>query len=595
MSVADPQRGPDFCADHLLSTLSGQSLHRALGVFAEATRTTVVLFNSQGQIVVGPIAGSGLMRQLLETEAGRSIVERAHRRTAMPESEPVFSVLTSGRLDRFAVPVVRAGVRAGTLTLGDRPRQPLPDTDIEQIAKLTGLNAASLQAAGRELPCWTAAEAEAARNLGAVLVELFASLCVQDEDLRRRMEELSAVYNISGLFAGSLDLQEILDKTARMVCSVMKVKACSIRMLDEASGSLSIKAVHNLSWEYLDKGPVSVEDNPIDQSAIRGELIRIADMPNDPRVKYPEQARKEGIVSGLVCGMIYRGKAVGVIRVYTREPHVFSPYEESLLQAVASQSAAAIVNARLMAETIEAERNARQIAYAGDVQRRMIPRKSPDCKQVDIGALYRPTYRVGGDLYDFVKLPKGNLGIAVADVSGKGVPASLLMASLRSAMRVYAYFTYDVDKIMYEVNRHMCRDTTAGEFTTAIYGVLTPDGRRFTYSNAGHDPPMHLRNGKVTYLESGGMVLGVDPSATFERGILELQSGDVLLLYTDGVVEALNFADEQFGRPRLAESLIRYADQPAERIVQNINWDLRRFRGLADRLDDVTLVVLKIR
>jgi sigma-B regulation protein RsbU (phosphoserine phosphatase) len=225
----------------------------------------------------------------------------------------------------------------------------------------------------------------------------------------------------------------------------------------------------------------------------------------------------------------------------------------------------------------------------------MIPRKSPDCKQVDIGALYRPTYRVGGDLYDFVKLPKGNLGIAVADVSGKGVPASLLMASLRSAMRVYAYFTYDVDKIMYEVNRHMCRDTTAGEFTTAIYGVLTPDGRRFTYSNAGHDPPMHLRNGKVTYLESGGMVLGVDPSATFERGILELQSGDVLLLYTDGVVEALNFADEQFGRPRLAESLIRYADQPAERIVQNINWDLRRFRGLADRLDDVTLVVLKVR
>ena len=147
---------------------------------------------------------------------------------------------------------------------------------------------------------------------------------------------------------------------------------------------------------------------------------------------------------------------------------------------------------------------------------------------------------------------------------------------------------------MSEVNRHICRDTRVGEFITAFYGVLTPDGRRLTYCSAGHDPPMHLHNGEITYLETGGLVLGVDCMATYERGLLELESGDILFLYTDGVVEALNFADEQFGRPRLEDSLRRYADQPAERIVQNINWDLRRFRGLADRIDDVTMVVLKI-
>ncbi|HOQ87135.1 MAG TPA: SpoIIE family protein phosphatase [Phycisphaerae bacterium] len=586
----------EFCADHLLSTLSGQSLHRSLGVFAEATATTVILFNQNNEIVVGPITGSSFMRQLIETPVGRQFVENAHRQAAAAENAlPARRLLDRGYLGRFAVPVIRTGARVGTLTLGDRPRQPLPDSVVAEMAAATGLDRDALLQAVRELPCWTAAQAEAIRNLGAVLVELFASLCAQDEDLRRRIEELSVVYNIAGLFAGSLDLKEILDKTARMVCEVMKTKACSIRMLDEASGSLSIKAVHNLSWEYLDKGPVSVDENPIDQAAIHGELVRIADMPNDPRVRYPEQARKEGIVSGLVCGMIYRGKAVGVIRVYTGEPHTFTPYEESLLQAVASQAAAAIVNARLLAEAIEAERYARQIAYAGDVQRRMIPRKAPDCKQVEIGALYRPTYRVGGDFYDLIQLPQDNLGVGIADVSGKGVPASLLMASLRSALRVYAYVTYDVDVIMAEVNRHMCRDTTIGEFTTAFYGVITPDGRRLTYCNAGHDPPMHLRDGKITYLETGGMVLGVDYTATFERGIVELQSGDIILLYTDGVVEALNFADESYGRQRLAESLLRYADQPAERIVQNLNWDLRRFRGLADRLDDVTLVVLKIR
>jgi phosphoserine phosphatase RsbU/P len=192
-------------------------------------------------------------------------------------------------------------------------------------------------------------------------------------------------------------------------------------------------------------------------------------------------------------------------------------------------------------------------------------------------------------------LPDCNLGIGIADVSGKGVPASLLMASLRSALRVYAYFTYDIDRIMSEINKHVCRETTIAEFVTAFYGVLTPDGRRLTYSVAGHDPPLLLRRGRVQRLDTGGMVLGVDPQATFEREVIDLEPGDVLLLYTDGAVEGLNFNDEAFGRERLTQSLIRHAHESAQLIAQNILWDLRRFRGLADRTDDVTMVVLKIR
>ena len=322
--------------------------------------------------------------------------------------------------------------------------------------------------------------------------------------------------------------------------------------------------------------------------------MRITDAPTDPRTSYPQQARKEGIVSGLVCGMIYRGKPVGVLRVYTGEPHVFSASEESLLQAVASQAAAAIVNARLFAEALEAERYERQLAYAGEVQRRMIPSAPPCCERIEIGAVYRPTFQVGGDFYDFIVLPKENLGIAIADVSGKGVPASLQMASVRSALRVNAYHTYDIDRVLTEVNQLLCRDTTVGEIATVFYGVIAPGVGRLTYCNAGHDPPMLLRKNEVQYLEAGGMVLGVDPDATFDRGIIHLEPGDVLLLYTDGAVEAMNFADEPFGRKRLTDSFRRYADQPAQRATENILWDIRRFRGLADRMDDLTLVVLKI-
>jgi phosphoserine phosphatase RsbU/P len=589
----------DFCIRHLRDTLSDTSLLHALNVVADGTFATVTLFDNSGEAVVGPVAGNEMIRQLLGTPQGRRLVFQAHQSAVATGSDGVAcdgeSVLSNGQLYRFAIPIVRGGRRAGTLTLGDRPRTPLPAAFIAQIELAAGLAPGELREAARALEAWTDTEAFAARNMAALFTELLAELCVQESNLGSRIDELTAVYNIAGLLAGTMDLQEILNRTARMVCEVMKMKACSIRLLDEATGNLVIRAVHNLSEEYLNKGAVTIEENPIDAAAIQGQTVHIVDAPSDPRTRYPQQARQEGIVSGLIAGLVYRGKAVGVLRVYTGEPHVFSPFEESLLQAVASQAAAAIVNARLMAETLEAERYSRQIAYAGEVQRRMIPREPPVCDQVEIGAVYRPTFNVGGDFYDFITLAKGNLGIAISDVSGKGVPASLLMASLRSALRVHASFTYDIDRIMVRLNRHVCRETKVGEFTTLFYGVLSPDGRRLTYCNAGHEPPLLLRDGKLQNLGTGGMILGVDEQATFDRELVALQPGDVLLLYTDGAVEALDFSDEQFGRQRLGESFMRYADQPAQLVAQNILWDIRRFRGLADRIDDVTLVVLKLR
>jgi phosphoserine phosphatase RsbU/P len=450
-----------------------------------------------------------------------------------------------------------------------------------------------LQEVASRLKSWTAAEAGAARDLAGLVARLFSELCVQERSLQLRIEELSVVYNITGLMAGPMDLQQVLNKIARLVVDVMKVKACSIRLLDENTGSLTIKAVCNLSEVYLQKGPVTVDLSPIDAAALAGQIVYISDLPNDPRTLYPQEARAEGIVSGLVCGMIYRGKPVGAIRVYTGEPHTFTPFEDSLLQAVSSQAAAAIVNAQLFGQKLASERYARQLEYAGEVQRRMIPSAPPSTDRVEIGAVYRPTFEVGGDFYDFISLPKRNLGIAIADVSGKGVPASLQMASLRSALRVNAYHMYDIDRIMVEMNRHLCRDAGRGEFATMFYGVISPS-LRFTYCSAGHNPPMLLRGGQIQYLQIGGMVLGVDANTTFERGLIDLKSGDVLLLYTDGTVEALNFDDEHFGETRLAESLRQYVDQSSQRIAQNILWDIRRFRGLADRIDDLTMVVVKI-
>lgn len=578
-----------------LQRVPGTLVQRALQVLADTTGATAVLFDSGGEVVAGPFAGNAFAALLLTTPPGREAVLDGHRALGAPLSPAAIPLLDGDTFERIATAITTTGQCAGLVTLGDRPRAGLSAARIAAIARGAGVKPDQLEAAAKDLRVWTPEQVEIARSLSALLSDLFAELCDRQNDLRLRIEELTAVYNISGLLSDTTDLQDLLNKTARIVCEVMKGRACSIRMLDEASGALTIKAVHNLSMKYLTKGPVLLDQNPIDQSAMRGEIVRVLDAPNDPRTQYPEEAREEGIVSGLVCGLIYRGKAVGVVRVYTGELHEFSPFEEALLRGVAAQAAAAIVNARLLADRLETERYQRQMAYAGQVQRRMIPANPPSLPHVDIGAVYRPTFNVGGDFYDFISLPKGNLGIGIADVSGKGVPASLLMASIRTALRVYANFMYDIDRIMAEVNQHVCRETTVREFATMFYGVLTPDGRRFTYCNAGHDPPLLLRDGKIIYLGTGGMVVGVDPETVFEREVLSLRAGDVLLLYTDGVVEALNFADERFGRERLAQSLLRHAKEPAQLVAQNILWDTRRFRGLADRTDDVSLVAVKIK
>jgi sigma-B regulation protein RsbU (phosphoserine phosphatase) len=292
--------------------------------------------------------------------------------------------------------------------------------------------------------------------------------------------------------------------------------------------------------------------------------------------------------------MSHRGQPVGVIRVYTGTPHRFSQFEASLLRAIGSQAAAAIITARLLAQRQEAERYQRQLQYAGEIQRRMVPEKAPVHKNISFAGVYAPSLDVGGDFYDFIPLPWGNLGLCVADVVGSGVPAALMMASVRSALRGHAQNIYEISEIMARVNRHMCRDTAIREFATLFYGVFTPEGGQLTYCNAGHEPPLLLRGDKFKPLEAGGMVIGVSTEELFDKEVIDLQIGDIIVLVTDGVTEALNFQGEQFGRQRLRESILRYRGEPAKALANQIIWDVRRFAGLVQQADDLTVVVAKV-
>jgi sigma-B regulation protein RsbU (phosphoserine phosphatase) len=295
--------------------------------------------------------------------------------------------------------------------------------------------------------------------------------------------------------------------------------------------------------------------------------------------------------------MRYKGRPIGVLRVYTSQEKHFSQLEIELLKAVAAQAAAAIENAHLAKETLEAEALEKQVAMAVDVQQRMVPQKPPPVAGMDLACVYVPCFELGGDLYDFIPLPFDNLGLVVADVSGKGLPASLIMASVRASLRAFVdniYYLYDV---MRRVNVMLCRDTKPGEFVTLFYGVLDVHNRRLTYCNAGHPPPLILREGMIIDLRSSNLVLGIDPAEPYEQVVIELMKDDVLLLYTDGVTDAMNFQRQTYGKQRLMEAYVAAAATPnatAESIAQNILWDMRRYVGLSERTDDVTMIVAKV-
>lgn len=426
-----------------------------------------------------------------------------------------------------------------------------------------------------------------------LLADTLAQMCRQGMQLRNRLEELTMLAELSTLLAGRRDLNSVLNTVVKSIAELMDVKAAAIRLLDETGKELRIAAVHNLSPQYLAKGKILLDRSIIDQAALGGEVVYVADMANDPRVLYPEDARREGLASYLSAGMVYRDKPIGSLRVYSGTPQTFSLEQKHFMQAVANLAAAAIRNAQLDTERMQHLRVQRQVDLAADVQRRLLPQSAPICPPFEVAGRYAPCFELGGDFFDFIRLDS-SVGVVIGDVVGKGIAASLLMASVRASFRAHVEDVYDLDEVMVRVNHALCRDTRDNEFATVFYGTFDCNTLRLTYSSAGHDPGLLLRGGKFQELSVGGLPLGIDPKAVYEKGLVDLRPGDVLLLVTDGVSDASNFNGEKFGRARIREAVLETADQSARAIVNHVLWQVRRYVGLNYRPDDMTIVAVKV-
>jgi phosphoserine phosphatase RsbU/P len=318
-----------------------------------------------------------------------------------------------------------------------------------------------------------------------------------------------------------------------------------------------------------------------------------------------ERRGLEALQPELLLGLALNEKLLGIISLgpkQSEEP--FSTTDLRLLDSVAAQTGLALENGRLTAavaaEVAARAKQTRDIEIARDVQQRLFPQDYPPMPGLDYAGACRAALGVGGDYYDFIILSKTQLGIAIGDVSGKGIPASLLMATLRAYLRGAQTIHHhaDLTAVMRNLNMLVYESSDANRYATFFYGELELTSRVLTYVNAGHNPPMVFRGtggGRdVLRLDTGGPVVGLMEDCVYQQGCITLAAGDVLVAYTDGISEAMNAADEEWGEERLMEAVHADGDANARGLIERLMISADRFVAGAPQHDDMTLLVVRI-
>lgn len=272
----------------------------------------------------------------------------------------------------------------------------------------------------------------------------------------------------------------------------------------------------------------------------------------------------------------------------------FSEDDLKLLTLLSNLAAVKIENARLIQKSIEKEKMERELALASQIQKDFLPKKNPECDNFDIAGTNITCYQVGGDYYDFINIDHSRMAIIIAGVSGKGVSASLLMASLRAGIYSDINPQYNLEAMASKLNDFVHQSSASNSYITFFFCELNKKSGEIKYINAGHNPPLILdKKGKVKRLESCGLCLGMFPSIKYEVRSTELQVGDLAVLFTDGITESRNKNKEEFGEERLLAVLKKNNKLAAQKLIEKVCSEVDEFSAGMEPEDDRTLVIIK--
>lgn len=411
--------------------------------------------------------------------------------------------------------------------------------------------------------------------------------------MAKQSDLLALISKVGVALLASVTLTETLEQIVTLVFEAVPADRCMIMMRDAKSPELKV-AVARLRDRAGEVGEIRISRSVIDEVVTNGKSVLTSDAQADPRFA-GGTVMLQGVRSVLAVPLGVGANVFGII--YADSPLSDNRFTEDHLKVLTTLSSVAAIrveNARLTEEQMERERLEREQQVASEIQQRFLPAAAPHVEGYELQGISFPCYEIGGDYYDFIQREDGNMVVALGDVSGKGTAAALLMSSLHAAIHAQADAHDSIVETIQAVNKYLTESIPPNRFVTLFYAELNPEIGRLTFLNAGHNPPLIVHaGGTMEQLASGGLPLGIMADAEFREGRTQLHPGDVLVIYSDGVSEAVNPTGEEFGPTRLYEVVARNLDASASGIRDRIESALTKFCQGTPAADDITLVIVK--
>ncbi len=417
--------------------------------------------------------------------------------------------------------------------------------------------------------------------------------------LDKKVGELYVINEVGKAMTSIFDLDELLRLIIILATEELQAETGSLMLIDKESNELTIKTAIGIEDDIIKKVRIKVGEGISGWVAEKGKPLLISDVENDPRFRKARSGKRYDTKSLLSVPLLTHGTPVGVINVNNkRQGEIFTTDDLDLLSTLASQASVAIDNANLHEYLIEKERMDREMEIAHEIQMSLMPKDSPDFPNFNINAVSIPALQVGGDYYDFIHIDENSLGVAIGDVSGKGMPAALLMVMARSFIYTEARDTLSPGMVLSRINELILANKDESRpdmFITLFYCVINSEDSSLTFANAGHDPQLLFlkESSEPQELYSGDIMVGTFPNIEYHEQTLQLNPGDLLLLYTDGIVEARNKNKELFGEERLINLILKNRDKEIGEIRELICDTVHEFVGDQPASDDLTLVLVR--
>jgi sigma-B regulation protein RsbU (phosphoserine phosphatase) len=425
-----------------------------------------------------------------------------------------------------------------------------------------------------------------------------ASMALRDAELlhstRRTLNKLSFLVEASKALNSTLDLSELLGRILDVAKTHTEAERGTLFLVDESTNEIWSLIAHGLEKQEI---RLPLGKGIAGHVAKSGEVVLIPDAYSDPRFN-PEVDKRTGYHTRTILCVPIRnkaGKIIAALQLLNKQHGAFTDEDADFLLTLSGHMALALENAQLHQQLLDKERMEKELALARGIQRSLLPDTAPMVEGFDIALLNEPCYAVGGDYYDFLTLGPQTLLTVIADVEGKGVSSALVMSNLQATLRALVLHLHSLDEIAESLNRMILNDTRSQKSLSIFIGLVDVRRKGLHYINCGHVPPVIIRpNHEPIPLTEGGMVIGLFENARYQRGHAKLQSGDVLVLCTDGITESMNTLQDEYGIERVVQCIQSVADKSAAEIVNAVNADVARFSRHGTHLDDKVMIALKV-